>query len=43
VSYRWVSGLDPDNENIDITHVTNQDMSGINFNIGLKFTKSSRK
>lgn len=39
VSYRFVSGIDPDNEYVDITHVTSQDMSGINFNIGLKFTK----
>ena len=43
VSYRFVTGLDPNNEYIDITHVTNQDMSGINFNIGLKFTKISKK
>lgn len=43
VSYRYVSGLDPINEYIDITHVTNQDMSGINFNIGLKFIKISKK
>jgi len=43
VSYRYVSGLDPDNEYIDITHVTNQDMGGLNFNIGLKFTKISKK
>lgn len=43
VSYRFVSGLDPNNEYIDITHITNQDMSGINFNIGLKFTKFSKK
>ncbi len=43
VSYRYVSGLDPNNEYIDITHVTNQDMGGLNFNIGLKFTKISKK
>ena len=42
VSYRWVTGLDPNNEYIDITHVTNQDMSGVNFNIGLKFTKLNK-
>jgi hypothetical protein len=43
VSYRYVTGLDPNNEYIDITHVTNQDMSGINFNIGLKFTKIAKR
>jgi hypothetical protein len=39
VSYRFVSGLDENNENVQITHVTNEDLSGINFNIGLKFNK----
>ena len=43
VSYRTVTGIDPDNEYIYITHVTNQDMSGINFNIGLRFRKVSKK
>ena len=38
-SYRMVSGLSTDNENIAITHVTNEDLSGLNFNIGLKINK----
>jgi hypothetical protein len=43
VSYRFVSGIDANNEYVDITHVTSQDMSGINFNIGLKFTKAPKR
>jgi hypothetical protein len=43
MSYRYVSGLDENNENVRITRVTNKDMSGLNFNIGLKFVKKSRK
>lgn len=43
VSYRYVTGLDSQNENVDITRVTNEDMSGINFNIGLKFAKRDKK
>jgi hypothetical protein len=43
VSYRFASRLDPDNENVRITHVTNKDMSGININIGLKFGKKSKQ
>jgi len=43
VSYRYVTGLDSQNENVDITRVTNEDMSGINFNIGLKFAKRTKK
>lgn len=39
ISYRFVSGLNENNENISITHVTNKDLSGVNFNIGLKFGK----
>ena len=38
-SYRMVSGLSENDENIAITHVTNEELSGINFNIGLKFSK----
>jgi hypothetical protein len=41
-SYRFVTRLDPNNENVRITHVTNQDMQGVSFNIGLKFGKKSR-
>jgi len=43
VSYRYVSGLDETDENVSYTHVTNSDMCGINFNIGLKFAKRSKK
>jgi len=43
VSYRTVSGIDPNNEYVDITHVTSQEMSGVNFNIGLKFRKIAKK
>lgn len=43
VSYRYVTGLDNNNENVAITGVTNEDMSGINFNIGLKFAKREKK
>jgi hypothetical protein len=43
VSYRFVSGIDPNNEYVDITHVTSQDMSGVNFSIGLKFTKVPKR
>ena len=43
VSYRFVSGIDANNEYVDITHVTSQDMSGINFNIGLKFIKAPKR
>lgn len=42
VSYRYISGLDENNENVQITHVTNKDLSGINFNIGLKFKKEKK-
>jgi len=43
VSYRYVTGIDGNNENVQVTHVTNEDMSGINFNIGLKFAKRTKK
>jgi hypothetical protein len=42
ISYRYVTGLDVHNENLQITHVTNSDLSGINFNIGLKFKKEKK-
>jgi hypothetical protein len=42
ISYRYVTGLDEHNENLEITHVTNSDLSGINFNIGLKFKKEKK-
>jgi hypothetical protein len=42
-SYRIVTGIDQNNENLYVTHVTNEDMSGINFNIGLKFAKKPKK
>lgn len=42
VSYRYISGLNENDENVSITHVTNKDLSGINFNIGLKFSKEKK-
>lgn len=42
ISYRYVSGLNENDENVSITHVTNDDLSGVNFNIGLKFGKEKR-
>ncbi len=38
VSYRYVSGINSAREEIRYTHVTNEDMSGLNFNISLKFS-----
>jgi hypothetical protein len=43
VSYRWVTGIDANNEYVSITHVSSQDMTGINFSIGLKFAKKHKK
>lgn len=43
ISYRHVSGLNGNNENVQITKVTNNDLSGLNFNIGLKFVKKPKK
>jgi hypothetical protein len=37
VSYRHIYGLDETSEEISRTHLTNEALSGINFNIGLKF------
>lgn len=42
ISYRYVSGLNENDENVSITHVTNKDLSGLNFNIGLKFGKAKK-
>lgn len=42
VSYRYVTGLNENDESISITHVTNNDLSGINFSIGLKFGKAKK-
>jgi hypothetical protein len=42
ISYRYVSGLNENNENVSITHVTNKDLSGVNFNIALKFGKEKK-
>jgi len=42
ISYRYVSGLNENDENVSITHVTNKDLSGVNFNIGLKFGKEKK-
>jgi hypothetical protein len=43
ISYRYVTGLDENNENVMVTRVTNDDLSGLNFNIGLKFVKKPKK
>jgi hypothetical protein len=43
MSYRYVSRLNENNENVMITRVTNEDLSGLNFNIGLKFVKGPKK
>lgn len=42
VSYRYVTGLDENDENVAITHVTNRELSGLNFNVGLKFGKDRK-
>lgn len=41
--YRFISGIDSGNEYVDITHLTRQDLSGVNFSIGLKITKAGKK
>ena len=41
--YRFVSGIDPANEYVEITHLTNQDLSGVSVSIGLKITKAAKK
>jgi hypothetical protein len=42
ISYRFVMGMDENSENFSLTHVTNEEMSGVNFNIGLKFGKEKK-
>jgi hypothetical protein len=42
VSYRIATGLDENNKNVSITHVTSNDLSGVNFNISLKFAKEKK-
>lgn len=42
VSYRFVMGMDETSENVSITHVTNEDLSGVNFNIGMKFAHQKK-
>ncbi len=37
ISYRFVNGIDPHNENISNTHVSDNDLSCVNINIGIKF------
>jgi hypothetical protein len=39
VSYRYVSGLNENSVELSRTHVTNRDMSGVNFSLGVKFRK----
>jgi len=43
VSYRYVSGLNENSESVSRSHVTNDEMSGINFNIGIKICKNKRR
>ena len=42
VTYRFASGIDSSNENVAKTRVTDRDMSGLNFSIGLKFGKQKK-
>ncbi len=42
LSYRFVTGLNESDVNIALTHVSNRDLSGLNFNIGMKFGKEKR-
>jgi len=42
VSYRYVTGLNESDDDVQITNVTNKDLCGINFNIGLKITKKPK-
>jgi len=42
VSYRYISGLNESSEDISKTYVTNKDLSGVNFIIGLKFCKEKK-
>jgi hypothetical protein len=43
LSYRFVTGLDEDNQYVSLTHVTNKDMSGINIKIGLIFNGGKKQ
>lgn len=42
ISYRFVMGMDETSENLSITHLTNEDLSGVNFNIGIKFAHEKK-
>ena len=42
LSYRYVWGLNENNENVSRTHVTNRDLSGLNLSVGLKFGKEKK-
>ncbi|MCU0459874.1 MAG: acyltransferase [Bacteroidales bacterium] len=42
-SYRFVNGIDPDNEYVENTHLTSQEMSGASFSIGLKISRAGKK
>ena len=41
--YRFVSGIDSGNEYVDITHLTSQDMSGVNFSLSLNIPRTGKK
>jgi hypothetical protein len=43
LSYRLVTGLDPESAHLSRTHVTNGEMSGVNLRIGLTFGKRKRQ
>lgn len=42
LSYRFVTGLNENSEFVSLTKVTNSDLSGINFRIGLTFCKNKK-
>jgi hypothetical protein len=43
ISYRYVTGLNGKDENVSLTHLTNNDLSGLNISIGVKFGKVRAK
>jgi hypothetical protein len=43
ISYRNVSGMNENSENVSTTHLTNEDLSGVNFNFGVKFGKEKKQ
>jgi hypothetical protein len=43
ISYRFVGGLDENNQYVSITNVSNEDMSGINLRVGLVFSGGKKR